>query len=258
MRQTAYYGYPISKILFRAIIFIILILFIIVSIFLLISIYLIVLLSVLSILIYIYWGIIFFKKNFQNYRMLILKKMIKNADLKGNETILDIGTGAGIIAIGFAKILKNGKVYGIDIYKHKYNNYKEFLISKIRINFFGNTLKNAQKNAKIELVDDKCKFITADITAKLDFPEKFFDIILSSQFWYCIPIKKHDQTFQNIDRILKTNGKIIFFEPISFFKWDINNLKKYFEKNGYNIRILRNKKFKRGCIFIGVKIKSNK
>ena len=66
----------------------------------------------------------------------------------------------------------------------------------------------------------KCKFITADITAKLDFPEKFFDIILSIQFWYCIPIKKRDQTFQNIDRILKTNGKIIFFEPISFFKWD--------------------------------------
>jgi ubiquinone/menaquinone biosynthesis C-methylase UbiE len=183
--------------------------------------------------------------------------MIDIADLKGDEKILDIGTGAGIIAIGFAKKLREGKVYAIDIYKHKYDNLKKCLINYVKINFFGNTIKNARKNAKIENVEDRCEFIKADITDKLSFPDNFFDIILTSQSLYCIPIKNHNSTFQQINRILKKNGKIIFFEPKFFFLWDIKKLKIYFEKIGYSIKIYKNGKFKRMCILAGDKIKSD-
>lgn len=272
MKQTAYYGYPLHSIILRMLLFIFIILLIFESIFLQFSYYIIFLISCFSILLYTYIGIILFKKSFQNRRILYLKKMIEIANLKGNETILDIGTGAGILAIGFAKFLKDGKVYGIDIYKHKYDSYKDFFINKIKIDFFGNTLKNAQRNAKIEFVEDKCKFITADITDKIDFPNNFFDIILSSTALYCIPIKKQTHTFQTIDKILKKNGKIIFFEPESMdkflkkkgkinfsypeslLKWDINILKEYFEKNGYSIKIFKNVEFKEMCIFVGEKL----
>jgi ubiquinone/menaquinone biosynthesis C-methylase UbiE len=182
--------------------------------------------------------------------------MIEIAELKGKETILDIGTGAGILAIGFAKLLKDGKVYGIDIYKHKYGSYKELFLNKININFFGNTLKNAQRNAKIESVEDKCKFMTVDITDKINFPNNFFDIILSSTSVYCIPKKDYIHTFETIDKILKINGKIIFFEPKSFLKWNINNVKEYFEKMGYCIKIFKNVEFKIMCILVGEKFQS--
>jgi ubiquinone/menaquinone biosynthesis C-methylase UbiE len=256
MKQTAYYGYPLTDILIRLLIYIIIILIIFEIIFLHISNYIIYLFGFFSILLYSYIGIILFKKTFQNRRMLYVKKMIEVADLKGNETILDIGTGAGILAISFAKLLKDGEVYGIDIYKHKYSSFTELFLNKININFFGNTLKNAQRNAKIESVEDKCKFITADITDKTDFPNNFFDIILSSTSLYCVPIKDYIHTFQTIDKILKKNGKIIFFEPKSFLKWDVNNLKEGFERMGYSIKLFKNVEFKIMCMLVGEKLQS--
>lgn len=255
MKENPYYGFPVSSIMIRVLFFIFIILLVTEIIILQISFYIILLLGFFSILIYSYFGIILFKKSFQNYRIFILKKMIDVADLKGDETVLDIGTGAGIIAIGFAKVLQNGKVYGIDIYEHKYESFKEFFISKIKINFFGNTLKNAQRNAKIEKVENKCEFISADFTTKLDFPDDFFDIILTSQSLYCIFNKDYIHISRKIDRILKKNGKIIFFEPKSFLNWDINYLKNYFEEIGYIIKILKNGEYKRHCILIGEKLK---
>ena len=89
---------------------------------------------------------------------------------------------------------------------------------------------------------------------------------------YCIPIKKQTNTFQTIDKILKKNGKIIFFEPESMdkflkkkgkinfsypeslLKWDINILNEYFEKIGYSIKIFKNVEFKEMCIFVGDKL----
>jgi SAM-dependent methyltransferase len=255
MKKNPYYGFPVSSIIIRAIFLIFIILVIIEIIFLEMPFYIIFFLSFFSLLIHSYFGIILFKKSFQNYRIFILRKMIEVSNLRGDEKILDIGTGAGIIAIGFAKYIKDGKVYGIDIYNHKYNSFKDFFISKIKINFFGNNLKNAKRNAKIEKVENKCDFFSADFTKVHDFPDNSFDIILSSQSLYCVNIKNNTNILKDIDRILKKNGKIVFFEPISFFRWKIIYLKNFFEEIGYIINILKNGDYKRHCILVGKKLK---
>ena len=120
--------------------------------------------------------------------------------------------------------------------------------------FVGNTLKNAKINAEIENVDDKCEFIKSDIIKPLNFPDENFDIILSSQFLYCLPPQKRSLVLQEINRVLKKDGKIIFFESKSFLGWEINIAKSYFENMGYNIEITETKEFRKTCVLSGKKL----
>jgi ubiquinone/menaquinone biosynthesis C-methylase UbiE len=217
------------------------------------SILLILLTGIIVIPVFVFFGTIFFKKQFTIKREKILKKMINLANLKGDELVLDLGTGSGFLAIGFAKNLNKGKVIGLDRYSLKNGSLKSKIISIIKINFIENSLKNAKLNAKIEKVENKCEFISADITKSLNFPDNNFDIILTSQVFYCLPSEKMQDVFEEINRVLKKKGKIIFFETLNLLSWDLNNVKKYFEKEGYNVDLLKSEEFERFYILYGEK-----
>jgi len=112
-------------------------------------------------------------------------------------------------------------------------------------------LKNAKRNAKIEDVDKKCEFISGDFTKRLNFQDNYFDIISSFQSLHITPTKKQIQVFQEIDRVLKKGGIIIFFEPNHFFGWDVDDVKNYFANLGYTINITQ---LKTRVIFLGKKL----
>lgn len=253
MKQKPNYGFPLSYILKRFLIILILILILIGVIISQISIFFVLFIAFFVLPSYVIFCIIYFKKRFLRDRITLLKKFVEMANLKGDEIVLDLGTGSGFLAIGFAKNLKNGKSIGLDKFSLKNGNLKTQITSMIKINFFGNTLKDAKVNAKIENVEKKCRFIQADITKPLDFPDKYFNIIVSSQFFYCISPQKRLKVFQEIDRFLKKGGKIIFFESVSFMGWDIDEAKKYFKDIGYKIDILPVNEFKKCCILYGEK-----
>ena len=195
-----------------------------------------------------------FKKWFLNYRMMIVREMINTIGLKGDEIILDLGTGSGFVAINFAKKLVNGKIYGVDRYGMKYSSLKKQIINLIKINFFGNTLENAKENVILEKVVDKCVFITSDITKSIDFPNETFDIILSSQVLYCIPYEKRLLIFNEINRLLKKNGKFLFFESRLYGNWDMEDIKKYFANKSYSVKIIHKSFFKNHCMLYGEKL----
>jgi len=253
MKQKPNYGFPLYQVFSRA-------LFAIIIIFLLILLtatqgltVIVILICVLIVLIYFIFGVVLFKKKFLKYRKQLLKKMIDLADIKGDEIVLDLGTGAGFLAIGFANFLKNGKIYGVDRYDLKYDSLASKLFDKIKINFIGNTLKSAKRNAKIENQEEKCEFISADLTKPFNFDDDCFDIILSSQFLYCLSPQKRNSVLKEIDRVLKKGGKIIFFESTSFMSWDINEIKQFLENAGYNLDTIPFVKFKRCSILYGFK-----
>jgi len=87
----------------------------------------------------------------------------------------------------------------------------------------------------------------------LPFKDEYFDIIASSQLIYCISKNKRPSVFQELDRILKKEGKIIFFETKSFLNWNIDEVKNFFENRGYKIKIIQSSEFKTCCILFGEK-----
>ena len=253
MKNKTNYGFPLSYIFFRALFLLLITLILFGWMIIDNHIFVVALISFFIISIFIYYLVIQFKKQFLEKRDRLLKKFIELADLNGDEKILDIGTGSGFLAIGLSKYLKIGKTIGLDKYSLKSINLKTQIVTSIKTNFIGNTLKNAKENAKIENVSNKCSFIESDITNPLQFNDGYFDIIVSSQLIYCISKIKRPSVFQEIDRVLKKGGKIIFFESKSFLNWNIDEAKNFFENKKYKIEILQSDDFKTCCILFGKK-----
>ena len=83
--------------------------------------------------------------------------------VNGSEYILDLGTGAGYNAVNFSKLLKSGKVFGVDKFDKDSNVINFNFFEELKINFFFNTLNQAKKNMIIEKQKDKIFLIKSDL-----------------------------------------------------------------------------------------------
>ena len=142
--------------------------------------------------------------------------MLSKITWKGNENVLDIGTGRGIYMVGAAKHLTTGKSIGIDIWRAE--------------DLSGNNIENAYRNAELENVRDKVEIKNEDARA-LNFQDNTFDVILSM---YCIH-NIDDKTEQEkacfeIARVLKPNGTALIGDYIP-----THDYAKYFEKAGLKV-----------------------
>lgn len=91
----------------------------------------------------------------------------------------------------------------------------------------------------------------------MDFPDEYFDIVCSRQSLYLIPRGKEVSVLQEIDRVLKKGGKIIFYETKKYRGRDMSEAKDFFENKGYTVNTIEFKKRiqeKHGlCILFGEK-----
>lgn len=143
-------------------------------------------------------------------------RMLKLHEWKGNEMVLDVGTGHGLLMIGAAKRLTTGKSLGIDIWKNS--------------DLSNNTLQQTEQNAVLENVSDKIKILSQDIT-HTTFRDNYFDVVVSNLCLHNIYNKEGRATAcKEIYRILKDNGVAI----ISDFK-HTGDYKKAFESQGMNV-----------------------
>ena len=99
-------------------------------------------------------------------------QLLDSLALRGDERVLDVGCGRGLLAIGAAKRLKNGKVVGIDVWSP--------------IDLSGNTPDAAKANAKLEGVADKVRIENGD-AQKLVYPDNHYDVVVSSLALHNIP-----------------------------------------------------------------------
>ncbi len=246
MQSKTMYGFPLFTILFHGAMITTLALFTILS----IALYgFSALFLIFFIMLYVYFFVIHFKKTFSKKRFQILKKMIETVDIKGSEIILDLGTGAGYIAIGFAKKLDRGRVYGIDKYDLKPNGIFSKLFDVAKINFFGNTISNAKNNALVEKQQNKTEFLEAELTQCFPFKDDSFDVIVSSQCLYCIPQERLSFVLSEINRVLRSDGVLVFFESKQFLNWDFESVIKFFRKKGYENDIFSLDEFKSKVIY---------
>jgi ubiquinone/menaquinone biosynthesis C-methylase UbiE len=118
---------------------------------------------------------------------------------RGDERVLDIGCGHGLMLVGAAKRLTTGRATGIDLWR--------------QVDQLNNSPENTARNARIEGVADRVELRTGD-ARKLDFPDASFDLILSSSALHDITqnTAERDQVMRAIIRILKPGGRVAIYD----------------------------------------------
>jgi arsenite methyltransferase len=124
-------------------------------------------------------------------KLIMRDKLIDELHLKGNENVLDIGCGKGLLAIGIAKKLTTGKVTGMDHWQGTFE-YKY-------------TRQMAEKNVEFEGLGNRVEIIDGD-AQQLPFEAEKFDIITSSLVIHHVPDSK--LAFGEMRRTLKPDGII--------------------------------------------------
>ena len=112
----------------------------------------------------------------KDYHKPLAKKLIKTYKLDNNSKILDIGCGKGFLLYEIKKILKNIKIYGLDISKY------------------------AKKNAKKEI---KKNIFIGDARKKLKFKDLEFDLAISINTFHNLKLPELSIALTEIERVAK-------------------------------------------------------
>lgn len=114
---------------------------------------------------------------------------------RGDERVLDVGCGRGLLMVGAAKRLENGRVTGIDIWQAKDQS--------------ANGPQGALENALLEGVADRVEIETGDVRA-LPFADASFDVVMSHWVVHNL-VTAADRTLAlgEMVRVLRFGGKLI-------------------------------------------------
>jgi SAM-dependent methyltransferase len=123
------------------------------------------------------------------------ERLLDRVVWSGNEQVLDVGCGRGLLLNGAAKRLNTGRATGIDIWQAE--------------DLTGNAPEAALENARRERVADRVLVQTADVR-KLPFSDATFDVVVSSAVIHNLyKTTDRDQAIREIARVLKPGGHAI-------------------------------------------------
>jgi len=131
--------------------------------------------------------------------------------LRGNEKVLDVGCGGGLLLNEAARRLPKGKATGIDIWAPHSG---------------GGNYALLMKNAKAEGVADQIEFKQADVR-NLPFEDESFDAIVSSGALHHISheMPDHEKAIQEMLRVLKPGGRIVLWDTTHMVKGYASRMK---------------------------------
>ncbi|MEA2569667.1 MAG: hypothetical protein QOI24_1668 [Acidobacteriota bacterium] len=113
----------------------------------------------------------------------------------GEEQVLDVGCGRGLLLVGAAKRLTAGMATGIDIWQAE--------------DLSGNRPEATLQNASLEGVGDRVQVKSADMR-EIPFPAGTFDIVVScSAIHNLYSAVEREKALIEIVRVLKPNGQML-------------------------------------------------
>jgi len=124
-------------------------------------------------------------------KLIMRDRMIDELQLQGNEQVLDVGCGKGLLTVGIAKKLNTGKVTGLDHWQGTFE--------------YHYTREMAEKNVVIEHVGNRVEIVNGD-AKKLPFDDGKFNIITSYLAMH--HVGDGYQAFREMMRVLKPDGLI--------------------------------------------------
>jgi arsenite methyltransferase len=114
---------------------------------------------------------------------------------RGNEQVLDVGCGRGLMLVGAARRLTSGRAVGIDIWQAKDQS--------------ANTPDGALTNARLEGVLEKVEIRTADMRS-MPFSDNSFDVVVSHWVVHNLEIEAdRNLSLKEMVRVLKPGGTVI-------------------------------------------------
>jgi arsenite methyltransferase len=132
---------------------------------------------------------------------------------RGDERVLDVGCGHGLLLVAVAKRLSTGRAVGVDIWS--------------QTDQADNRPEKTAQNARLEGVADRVEVRDGD-ARKLDFPDEAFDVVLSSFALHNISDRRErEQAVREIIRVLKPGGRVAIVDV-----WQISQYRRALRESG--------------------------
>jgi arsenite methyltransferase len=127
-------------------------------------------------------------------KLRLCDKTLNSIPWRGDERVLDVGCGHGLMLLGAAKRLTSGRAIGIDIWSQEDQK--------------SNSADATMENARREGVADRVELLNAD-AREIPFPPGSFDVVISSFAIHNIYDRdQRDQAIREIARVLKPGGRL--------------------------------------------------
>ncbi len=131
-------------------------------------------------------------------KLYVRERLIDSLDLRGDETVLDVGCGRGLLLIAAARRLTRGKAVGIDLWRS--------------VDQSGNRPEVTLANARAEGVAERVVIKTGDMR-ELPYPDGSMDVVISSLAIHNIPDPEgRARAVREIARVLKPNGRVALLD----------------------------------------------
>ena len=121
-------------------------------------------------------------------------RLLDALDLRGDEVVLDVGCGRGLLLVGAAKRLPGGRAVGVDVWSAKDQS--------------ANSRAATLANAEAEGVGDRVEVLDGD-TRDLPFADASFDVVVSSLAIHNVhEADDRERACFEIARVLRPGGRV--------------------------------------------------
>jgi arsenite methyltransferase len=125
-------------------------------------------------------------------------RLLDNLHLRGDETVLDVGCGRGLLLIGAAKRLPNGRAMGLDLWSQQ--------------DLADNRSAATTDNARLEGVEQRVEVHNGDMR-EMPFGDATFDAIVASNSIHNIYDREgRRKAIGQIVRVLKSGGQVALLD----------------------------------------------